>query len=235
MLYLLPEIYQMKQNLRAPRKVLDRLRLNLLQKQIRNIYENIPFYREMFKKLKLMPEDFNGIQDLIKLPVIAKEDIRINRDKFFNKKINRDKCFHSFSSGSTGEPFSSYFDKRCWMRKKYLSKLRARFSCGMHPGDRVAIFESEPAESLKKRNRKQPIRNLLLKVRYFSIFDDIDMIIKRLIEFKPQNAYGPQSFFFHFAREIKKTNQTFPFLKKIYTSSEYGQRHAALLDRKSVV
>jgi len=227
MLYLLPEIYQMKKNIRSSRTDLDRLRLDLLKKQISNIYENIPFYKETFKRLNIVPDDFKSMNDLGKLPIIIKEDIRNNREKFFNEKMNPEKCFHSFSSGSTGEPFSSYFDKRCWMRKKYLSKLRARFSCGMRPGERVAIFESEPAEDLKRLNRQQPFRDLFLKVRYFSIFDDINALVKRLVEFRPQNANGPQSFFFHFAREIEETNQTLSFLKRIYTSSEYGQSHAA--------
>ena len=231
MLYLLPEIFHMKKNLRSSRKDLDRLRLNLFQNQIRNIYENVPFYREFFHKQNISPKDFHEIKDLEKLPIVVKNDIQNNREKFLNEKIRLDKCFHSFSSGSTGQPFMSFFDKRCWMRKKYLSKLRARFACGMRPGERVAIFESEPAENLKRLNRHQPLRDLFLKVRYFSIFDDMDTLLKHLIEFKPQNAYGPQSFFFHFAREIKKTNQTFPFLKRIYTSSEYGQSHAAQLIR----
>jgi len=231
MLYLAPEIYQMRKSLRSSRKDLDRLRLHLLQKQIRNIYENVPFYRKKFLELNLTPKDILSIQDLEKLPVITKEDIQNNRETFFNKKINPDKCFHSFSSGSTGQPFASFFDKRSWLRKKYLSKLRARFSCGMRPGERVAIFESEPAENLKRLNRQQPLRNLFLKVQYFSIFDDVGELLKHLVEFKPQNAYGPQSFFFHFAREVQKANQSLSFLKRIYTSSEYGQSHAAQLIR----
>lgn len=227
MFYLLPEIYQMKKNLRTSRKDLDRLRLTLLQKQIRNIYENVPFYREVFQKFNLVPEDINRIQDLKKLPVITKEDIRNNRDKFFNRKMNPEKCFHSFSSGSTGQPFASHFDRRSWIRKKFLSKLRARFACGMRQGQRVAIFESEPAQNLEKRNGFHPLRDLFLQVRYFSIFDDIEHLVIQLADFKPQNAYGPQSFFFHFAREIQKNNQQLSFLKRIYTSSEYGQKHAA--------
>jgi len=227
MFYLLPEIYQMKRNLRGARKNLDRLRLSLLQKQIHNIYENVPFYREVFKKLNISPNDFKEIQDLRKLPVITKTEIRKNQVKFLNEKLNPEKCFHSFSSGSTGQPFASHFDRRCWMRKKYLSKLRARFSCGMQPGDRVAIFESEPAENLKHLNGFHPLRDILLNVRYFSIFDNIENLVKYLTEFKPQNAYGPQNFFFHFAREIKRNGQTFSFLKRLYTSSEYGQSHAA--------
>ncbi|MBC2717012.1 MAG: phenylacetate--CoA ligase family protein [Desulfobacteraceae bacterium] len=215
----------MKRNIRSPRKDLDRLRLNLLQKQILNIFENVPFYREVFNKLKIAPKDFKTMNDLRELPIIMKEDIRNNGKKFLNEKMNLEKCFHSFTSGSTGQPFMSFFDKRCWMRKKYLSKLRARFACGMRPGERVAIFESEPAEKLEILNRHHFLRNLFLKVTYFSLFDDMEAMLKRLIAFKPQNAYGPQSYFFHLARKIKKTNQSLPFLKRIYTSSEYGQSH----------
>lgn len=221
MLYLAPEIYQMKKNLRLSRDKLDHLRLNLFKAQIVNIYENIPFYREFFKKQNLFPRDFNGLKDLKKLPIVTKEDIRDTPEMFLNVKMDQLKFFKSHTSGSTGEPFWSYFDKQCWLRKKYLSKLRARFACGMSIGEKVAVFESEPVEKLELLNKKRSIRDFFLHISYFSIFEDIEKGLEKLRLFKPQNVYGPPSYFFQLAQLVKERNRPVFFLKRIYTSAEY--------------
>lgn len=221
MFFLIPEILKMKKDIRSSRKELDRLRLNLFKNQIRNIYENVPYYRETFQKLNIVPENFRELNDIQKLPIVSKQDINGNFSMFLNKNIDLKNCYKNHTSGSTGQPFSTYFDQKSWVRKKYLSKLRARIACGMRPGERVAIFESEPPAKLELKNRQYPLKQLLLKVNFFSIFDDMETALKQLMAFKPQNAYGPQNYFFHLARNVKKTGRTLPFLKRVYTSSEY--------------
>jgi len=173
---------------------------------------------------KLIPEDFTKIKDIKRLPILTKEDIRDHFKAFLNDKINIGKCFQSHTSGSTGEPFGSYFDKRTWGRKKYLSKLRARFACGMKPGDKVAIFETDKPEKLERLNGKLFFRDFFLHVSYFSIFEDVQKGLDKLHSFKPQNAYGPPSYFFQLAQLVKEKNRPVSSLRRIYTSSEYLER-----------
>jgi phenylacetate-CoA ligase len=221
LLYLLPEIIEMKRILRAPREKLEGVRRTLFRSQIANIYDNIPYYREFFIKNNLSPGDFNRIEDLKILPVIEKHDIRENPDRFFNENLNKKACFRSLTSGSTGEPFTSYFDKRTWLRKRYMSKLRARFACGMRPGEKVVIFTTEPPEKTELSNNGHLIRDLFLKTTYFSVFDDRDKGLDRLYEIKPENVYGPPGYFFHLARSAKCRKRPAPTFKRIYTSSEF--------------
>lgn len=200
---------------------LDRIRVDLLKEQIKNISNNIPFYQAFFKRSNLLLSDFTTINDLRKLPIITKEDVRGEADKFLNKHLDFRKFFRSHSSGSTGQPFCSYFDRRSWIRKKYTSKLRARMACGMRLGEKVAIFESEPVDKCEVLNNKHFARDFLLKVMRFSIFEDFERTFVRLSEFKPQNFYGPPSYFFQLAQFVKKKNVSLSFLKRIYTSSEF--------------
>jgi len=221
MLHLIPEIYRMKKNPWISRDKLDRIRIDLLKEQIRNISNNIPFYQAIFQKSDLLQSNFTEINDLRKLPIVTKEDIQENVDEFLNKNLDSRKFFKSHSSGSTGQPFWSYFDKRSWIRKKYTSKLRARMACGMRLGEKVAIFESEPVDKLKSLNNKHFARDFLLKVLRFSIFEDSEKTFAKLSEFKPQNVYGPPNYFFQLAQFVKEKNVSLSFLKRIYTSSEY--------------
>lgn len=220
LLYIVPELIQMKRMLRAPRETLDAVRTGLFRSQMRNISQNIPFYSEFFKENKLSLDDFRTLDDIRILPVIEKRDIRGNPDKFFNAQIKREKCYTSHTSGSTGEPFRSYFDRRTWIRKKYFSKLRARFACGMRSGEKIIIFATEPPDQVKLSNQKKFPRDLMLKTAFFSVFDDPETSLRRFCEFKPQNAYGPPGYFFHLARTAGRKKISTPFLKRIYTSSE---------------
>lgn len=47
-----------------------------LRDTVKRCYENVPFYREKFRKLGLAPEDIRSVDDLSKLPFTYKQDLR---------------------------------------------------------------------------------------------------------------------------------------------------------------
>lgn len=47
-----------------------------LVKQVRHVYENVPYYRNLMDKKGVSPEDIKGIEDLHKLPFLTKADLR---------------------------------------------------------------------------------------------------------------------------------------------------------------
>src|SRR5690348_9490171 len=53
-----------------------------LRSLVRYAYENVPFYRERWKSLRISPDDIRGRDDLRKLPVLTKEEIRQHADRF---------------------------------------------------------------------------------------------------------------------------------------------------------
>ncbi|MEE1086127.1 MAG: phenylacetate--CoA ligase [Schaedlerella sp.] len=49
-----------------------------LVKQVKNVYDNVAFYRNKMDAIGLKPEDIKGIEDIGKLPFTTKEDLRDN-------------------------------------------------------------------------------------------------------------------------------------------------------------
>ncbi len=47
-----------------------------LIKQIRHVYDNVPYYRDLMDKKGVKPEDIHGIEDLHLLPFLTKADLR---------------------------------------------------------------------------------------------------------------------------------------------------------------
>ncbi len=47
-----------------------------LVKQVKNVYDNVPYYRNRMENKGIRPEDIHGIEDLHKLPFLTKDDLR---------------------------------------------------------------------------------------------------------------------------------------------------------------
>ena len=119
---------------------LKRYQEKRLRAVIRNAYESVPFYRELFKKNGIAPDDIREIKDLEKIPVIRKEDFKRESPKrLVSTKFDVNKLKMLRTSGSTGEPFKFYICGRedDWRKAIY---LRANISCGQRPRDRWVVI-----------------------------------------------------------------------------------------------
>ena len=68
--YFQPEIETM------PRDQIKALQSERLVKQIRRVYDNVPYYRAKMDAKGVTPDDIHGIEDLHKLPFLSKADLR---------------------------------------------------------------------------------------------------------------------------------------------------------------
>ena len=48
----------------------------LLVQQVRNVYDNVPYYRAKMEAKGITPDDIHGLEDLHKLPFLSKNDLR---------------------------------------------------------------------------------------------------------------------------------------------------------------
>lgn len=87
-----------------PRKKIQEIQLKNLKNTVKNVYENIPFYKKRFKELKITPDDIKTLDDVRKLPLTTKSDLRDNAP-FGMMATSLDNCseLHA-SSGTTGIP-----------------------------------------------------------------------------------------------------------------------------------
>ena len=68
--YFHPEIETM------PRAELRELQSERLVKQIRHVWDNVPYYRNKMEEKDVTPDDIHGVEDLPKLPFLSKADLR---------------------------------------------------------------------------------------------------------------------------------------------------------------
>ena len=59
-----------------PPEQLRKLQSEKLVKQVRHVYDHVPYYRDLMDKKGVTPEDIRGVEDLYKLPFLSKSDLR---------------------------------------------------------------------------------------------------------------------------------------------------------------
>ncbi len=87
-----------------PRKELEELQLKRLKWVVKQVYDNVPFYRETLKQRNVRPDDIKKLDDISKLPFTTKEDLRANYPfGLFAVSLDKVVRIHT-SSGTSGKP-----------------------------------------------------------------------------------------------------------------------------------
>lgn len=87
----------------ASREYLHALQSARLIKMVENCYNNVPFYKQKFDEIGLLPGDIKSIDDITKLPFTVKQDLRDNYP-FGLFAVPREKLIRIHaSSGTTGK------------------------------------------------------------------------------------------------------------------------------------
>ncbi|WP_044564394.1 glycosyltransferase [Azospirillum sp. B4] len=107
-----------------------------LRRLIRHAYHQVPYYRERMRALDLTPTDIRSLNDLGKLPLLSKADVRANLHfDLFSDDHDKQRMLRVTTSGSTGEPFTIYADRH-QLEMRFATTLRAMEWTGWRFGDR---------------------------------------------------------------------------------------------------
>lgn len=85
-------------------EALQRGQLPKLQQTIKNVYENVPYYRELFDKRGVHPDDLQTLDDLRLFPFTTKDALRDNYPYGLFARPKKDIVRLHASSGTTGKP-----------------------------------------------------------------------------------------------------------------------------------
>ena len=92
-----------------PVEEMKKLQSEKLVKQVKHVYENVPYYRAKMEEKGVTPDDIKGIEDLYKLPILSKADLR---DAYpyglLAKPLSECVRIHS-TSGTTGRRVVAFY------------------------------------------------------------------------------------------------------------------------------
>lgn len=89
---------------------LQALQVKELQGLIQHVGQHVPFYQAELKRLNLTWESFQTLDDLRRLPIIDKQTVQENYDRFVTTNVDKDKLAHRSTGGSSGNPLTIYMN-----------------------------------------------------------------------------------------------------------------------------
>jgi len=90
---------------------INKYQLAKIQQLVKYSYENVPYYRNLFDRLKIKPEDIKDFDDFYRIPFLTKEIIRENFNDLKSKNVPEFRFRYMATSGSTGKPLGLFVDK----------------------------------------------------------------------------------------------------------------------------
>lgn len=166
---------------------LHQYRNNLLSSLINISYQEVPFYRERMDIAGIIPSEIRGFEDLQKLPVVTKDDLRAGFPDKVTRKTSQ-KTYLTCTSGSTGKNFCMVEDAQTagWYRATFMLELEwAGWSIG-EPHLQTGMTLNR---SLDRR-----LKDLFLNCHYISAFDlsdtRLDMNLDLIEKYKIKHVWG---------------------------------------------
>ena len=95
-----------------PLEQLRAMQSEKLCRQVKHVYEHVPYYRDLMDKKGVTPDDIHGIEDLYKLPFIEKSDLRETYPKGMLAVPLEDCVRIQSTSGTTGRRVIAYYTQK---------------------------------------------------------------------------------------------------------------------------
>lgn len=92
--------------------------LERLRETVQHAYAHSPFYRDLFDRVGVRPEDLRSFDDINRFPTITKEELRENLDQIVPPGVDRRKLMNLVTGGTTGSGVVLPFEERYRNRER---------------------------------------------------------------------------------------------------------------------
>lgn len=196
---------------------------NLIQLFVRHCYDNVPLHRQRFEAAHLHPDDIQTIDDMHKIPILTKDEIRADTEKLLATSYSPSQRIAEHTTGSTGTPLTFY---GCRERSEYLiaGLWRIYSRCGWQPGERIACIWGFSEKDTNMPGWKKWLRDYVSSVNHLNAWkandQEFTQWFKLLKKQKPTVLQCYASSSSRFARWLLDHHETLPSIKGVYCTSE---------------
>lgn len=182
---------------------LEKIQEKKLHKLLNIAFEKSPYLKEKYFAAGVKREDIKSIADLVKLPVIDKDELRINSSSI-NSTIKFKKIFLSETSGTSGQPLKFNKNEE-WDSINRAAMFRGYSWYGVKPWDKNGYFWGYNID-IKSQKKIKLLDSLQNRFRIFSYEkDEIIRFSKKLSQAKYLEGYS--SMIYEVAKIINLTPQ----------------------------
>lgn len=169
---------------------LEKKQLADLRDFLHSIGVSVPFYRELFKSLKFDPQSVRSVEDLQRLPLMGKAEIREATESLKSDCGEKLQPFNT--GGSSGEPLNFFLGNER-VSHDVAAKWRATRWWGVDIGDPEIVVWGSPIE-LGAQDRLRILRDKIFRTELLSAFEMSDTNLERFIDrmkaVRPRMLFG---------------------------------------------
>jgi len=164
----------------SPDRIRD-LQWSRLRRLIRFAVENCAFYNRRFREAGLSPEDLRTPKDLLRIPVLTKDEIRQHDADLMPVGLPPNSFVPNFTGGSSGAPLRFNVSRRRWASRKAMTHRHDRW-CGIDIGATVGQLWGHPTERSGLSRSEQLRQSLLEPSVRLNTFDGREENIEEFLE-----------------------------------------------------
>ncbi|MCK4364542.1 MAG: phenylacetate--CoA ligase family protein [Thermoplasmatales archaeon] len=195
---------------------LKKYQFERLKKIIDNAYRHVPYYKDLFDKENIKPEEIKKFQYFEKIPFLTKKIIQENIEKLKADNIPSHKFVYCTTGGSTGEPLGFYLEKgSSFARQMAFSKIvMDRANCHFREKSVRILGHDTPMEY-------QLLRRKLVLSSFDFTEKNMSLFYEKIKQLKPRQIWSYPSAIVILANYInRKKLDVFPSLKAIFCLGE---------------
>lgn len=166
---------------------LERYQFQRLREILEYAYRNVPFYTDLFRQLDLHPSHFKCLEDLTKLPILTKHDVRSAGRRLVSSGFHRWMLRTAYTGGTTGAPMRITRDLHS-IGNEHAFVRRQWDWAGIGLNDRCAHLTGRLVVSPEKNQGRLYRYDASLKELILSTYHLSDAVIPQYLE--AMRAYG---------------------------------------------
>lgn len=204
------------------RQEIERLQNMNLRIMLNHAYETVPYYRRVFRERNLSPVDIKSVEDLVKLPVLTKAEIRKNFGDLLSRNFLRKDLTLGMSGGS-GDQIKFYSTKEdlSWV---VAAEYRAYGWAGYELGDPCLMLWGSSADMTKRNSILWRFSGGLKRIMVMNTYVMSDEVLARLSnllnKFNPEIVRGYASSVYMMAKYMLENGSGMVRPRAVITSAE---------------
>jgi len=213
---------ELRETERWPAERLKALQDGRIRALVRHVYDNVPYYRRVLDERGLNAADIVNAEDLYRIPVLRKQDIRKHENELRSRNIPKWKTTIGRTGGSSGVPLKFSLDRDRVIFDHCITDRQWSWA-GYKPGDRVALLRGLTIVVFDKHPGSYWRYDWAQNRIYFSGFHLslalMPLYVEKLQELRPKFIAAYPSNIFMLARYMEQTGIEVP-VQAVFVSSE---------------
>jgi phenylacetate-CoA ligase len=193
-----------------------------LRDLIGHAYKTVPHYRDVMDARRLRPSDIQGVDDLPKLPLLRKDDVRAAGERLLSSTVNARQLRTAWTSASVETPLPIRWDSAVSLMN-HVCYMRLRRWAGVPFGRPYATLQGTPVVRVTQTKppfwRHNPRWNQLLLSTLHMSDDNLPHYVRKMREFGAEDIEAYASCAYVLARFLESRGDHLP-LRCVITTGE---------------